>query len=70
MKLIIDADTCMGHGLCYYTAPDLLTDDEGGFGVVIGDGDVPPSQRAIAEQTESLCPERALHLIGDESTRD
>ncbi|MET0453977.1 MAG: ferredoxin [Mycobacterium sp.] len=65
MKLTIDDKTCMGHGLCYYTAPDLVEDDERGFGVVIGTGEVAQSQRSVAEQAESLCPERAVHLTGD-----
>jgi transposase InsO family protein len=25
MKLTIDTDMCMGHGLCYYKAPDLIS---------------------------------------------
>lgn len=65
MKLTIDAETCMGHGLCYYTAPELVTDDDRGFGIVTGDGHVPDSERAAAEQAESLCPERAVHLTAE-----
>lgn len=52
------------QGLCYYTAPKPVTDDRG-FGVVIGDGGVPDSERAVAEQAESLCPEQALHLLAE-----
>jgi ferredoxin len=62
MKIEIDAAKCAGHGLCYYTAPELITDDESGFATVIGEGAVPDSQLALAAQAESLCPERALYL--------
>ena len=65
MKLTIDRQTCMGHGLCYYTAPDLVTDDDRGFGQVVGDGYVADSQLDLAAQAESLCPERAVRLLDD-----
>src|ERR1700683_2368396 len=30
-ELRVDADRCTGHGRCYSTAPNLLSDDEEGF---------------------------------------
>jgi ferredoxin len=63
MILTIDPTACAGHGLCYYTAPELVTADENGYGVIVGDGTIPDSERAVAEQAVSLCPEQALHLL-------
>ena len=64
MKIRIDTDSCTGHGRCYTLAPDLFAaDDETGYGVVIGDGEVDADRAELVEQARRAvnnCPERAV----------
>jgi ferredoxin len=62
VKAVIDHDRCTGHGRCYVTAPELFTDDDYGYGQVIGDGDVQPAQRDAAEAAVNACPEQAVTI--------
>lgn len=63
MKVQIDADRCTGHARCVFTAPELFTDDERGYGQVIGDGTVRPELEQLARRTVQACPERAITLL-------
>jgi ferredoxin len=63
MKVSIDADRCQGHGRCYDLAPELFGEDEEGYGVVLGDGTVPPEQHALARLAALNCPESAVAMI-------
>jgi ferredoxin len=65
MKIAIDTRACAGHGVCYMHAPEVLTDDDQGYGQVIGDGAVPPLQADAARDAVANCPERAISLSGD-----
>ncbi|BBZ59268.1 ferredoxin [Mycolicibacterium monacense] len=60
MKVAIDSDKCMGHGMCYALAPDVYTDDEHGYGHVIGDGTVRDDQAEAARHAAANCPESAV----------
>ncbi len=62
MKITIDESRCTGHARCVVVAPSLFTDDERGYGVVIGDGDVPADQVAAARSAVNSCPEQAISL--------
>ena len=62
MKVVIDTVACSGHGRCYDLAPDLFTDDERGYGQVIGDGLVSDLHRDQADKAIRACPERAITL--------
>jgi ferredoxin len=60
-KLWIDYDRCSGQGRCFELAPDLITDDDEGFGQVLVpliDG----AQLDAATKAFNSCPERAVHL--------
>ena len=63
MKVHIDSERCQGHGRCYDLNPGLFTDDEEGYGQVIGDGVVPPDQEGQARLAAANCPERAIELL-------
>jgi ferredoxin len=62
VKVAIDSGRCTGHGRCYDGAPTLFTDDERGYGVVIGDGEVAPGDEDAARAVARACPERAVLL--------
>lgn len=62
VKVQIDPRSCQGHGRCYDLAPGLFGDDEEGYGTVLGDGAVPPSQEHVARIAALNCPEHAIEL--------
>lgn len=62
MKVSIDTDRCSGHGRCYVTAPEVFSDDDAGYGQVIGDGSVTDGQLASVQQAIGACPEQAITL--------
>jgi len=62
MNIWIDPERCSGHGRCYAVAPELFTDDERGYGRVIGDGAVDADQLAGARRAVLACPEGAVTL--------
>ncbi|MCG5219132.1 ferredoxin [Streptosporangium sp. KLBMP 9127] len=63
MKVKIDAERCQGHGRCYDLAPGLFSEDDEGYGQVIGDGVVQPGQEQMAKLALSNCPERAIESL-------
>ena len=66
MRVLIDHDRCQGHGRCYDLAPDLFGEDEDGYGVVLGDGRVPPGNGEDARLAEANCPEAAVELVQED----
>ena len=60
MKVSIDRASCMGHGLCYMTAPQVFRDDDDGYGHVLGDGEVTAEHADDARRAAANCPERAI----------
>ena len=59
-----DASKCTGHGRCYSTSPDLLSDDEEGYVTIRGSSmEITEDQVADAERAAAACPERALTLV-------
>lgn len=64
MKVSIDRDTCTGHGLCYLTAPGVFSDDDEGYGQVLGDGEVSVGDADDALRAAANCPERAVTASG------
>jgi ferredoxin len=66
VKVHLDPGLCQGHGRCYDLAPELFGDDEEGYGVVLGDGVVPPGKEQDARLAAANCPERAITVDGEE----
>ena len=60
MKVAIDPDKCMGHGMCYSMAPNVYADDDEGYGEVIGDGTVGIEAAEAARSGAANCPEAAI----------
>lgn len=63
MKVQIDSERCQGHGRCYDLAPQLFTEDEEGYGQVIGDGTVASDNEHQAQLAFSNCPENAVQIL-------
>jgi ferredoxin len=53
----------MGHGMCYALAPNVFTDDDEGYGHVIGNGEVPQEYVEQARNGAANCPEGAISLV-------
>ena len=62
MKIRIDPERCQGHGRCYDLASALFGDDDEGYGMVLGDGGVPPDLEREARLAVANCPEQAIEL--------
>ena len=63
MRAVIDTARCTGHGRCYDIAPELFSDDAGGFGQLVGDGKVAPRLLTLAQRAVTGCPEGAISLV-------
>jgi ferredoxin len=63
MKASIDRNVCQGHALCQMNAPTVFTDDEEGYGLLVGDGEVSAQHEDDARTGAAACPERAITLV-------
>jgi ferredoxin len=61
VKILVDPQTCTGHGRCYALAPDVFEpDDLGHCTVVLVE---PPVEREeAARRAVASCPEEALRI--------
>jgi ferredoxin len=62
MKLVIDHEACTGHGRCYALAPDLIEDDDDGYGQVRDNGEVTELMLPTGQAAVRACPEQAVHF--------
>jgi ferredoxin len=60
MRVRIEAERCQGHGRCYDLAPGIFGEDDEGYGLVLGAGQVAPAAEAQASTAALNCPERAV----------
>jgi ferredoxin len=60
VKALIDSAKCTGHGACADRCPSVFDIDDDGYGVVLGDGQVPAGDEGKAREAGSLCPENAI----------
>ena len=65
IRLVIDPERCVGNGRCYSLAPDLVTDDERGYGQVVGDGSLHDDRLEEARRLVLACPEQAITILED-----
>lgn len=68
MRVVVDADACVGHGRCYALAPEVFdADDQGHVVIVVGalDGDdvVPAAHADKVRAAAANCPEGALSIV-------
>lgn len=60
MKVRVDSERCVGHGMCYLAAPDIFQlSDEDGHAYVLTE-DVPADLDEAVLQAERGCPEQAI----------
>lgn len=66
MKVHVDPERCMGHGMCHAMAPEVYRiNEETGYNEM-GVFEVPSERRAIVERGVSVCPEMAISIIDEE----
>ncbi len=63
MRITVDPAACDGFGYCVEMLPELMSDDEWGFPVVV-EADVPAGLLDAARQAARTCPRRAVLLTG------
>lgn len=62
MRVVVDGDRCVGHGLCEATAPTVFEVGDGGY-VVIDDAAADACSEADLRTAVSNCPSAALSII-------
>jgi ferredoxin len=63
MRVVVDRDTCRGHGICEALVPEVFEVDADGKSTVVGDP-VPDSERAAVQEAIASCPSEALRALG------
>jgi len=61
MRLVIDYDLCVGHGMCVTAAPDLITFEQGDQPTLLVEV-IASDRERMAQMAVDSCPERALSL--------
>ena len=62
MRLHIDWTACDGRGVCTELLEEMLTEDDWGYPVILGGGDIPDTLRTAAKRAADRCPMLALRL--------
>ena len=67
MKIEVNWDTCVGHGVCEGAAPMVFElDDKGDLQVLIED-DIPEKLIPSVRRAAFACPEHALRMVKDDA---
>ena len=61
IRITIDDELCTGNGRCYALFPELFSDDERGYGVVLSD-ELDNEHLDSAERAVAACPEQAISV--------
>nr|Q83WF4.1 RecName: Full=Ferredoxin MycCII; AltName: Full=Mycinamicin biosynthesis protein CII [Micromonospora griseorubida]BAC57024.1 ferredxin [Micromonospora griseorubida] len=61
MRIVLDAERCVGAGQCEATAPELFTQGDDGLGLV-RDRPVTPELLGPAREAVDRCPVRAIRI--------
>ncbi|OBI08354.1 ferredoxin [Mycolicibacter nonchromogenicus] len=60
MKVTVNEDRCVGHGICESIAPDLFAVGDDGLSHVLVD-DIGEDRREAAAKAIAACPSQALN---------
>ena len=63
MRVAVDRSMCVGHAQCSAVCPSVFSNDEMGYAVVLGDGDVPAGDEEAAQLAVDSCPEQAISVV-------
>ena len=69
VRVRVDPDKCQGHSRCKALAPALFELDDYGNAKEAGNGVVPEDQIEAAYLARANCPEMAVEIIEEESSR-
>lgn len=65
MKVRVDRERCMGHGMCTALAPELFhVSEETGFNEM-GEVEIAPDQQTLARRGVGACPEQAITVLDE-----
>lgn len=67
MRVKVNWDTCVGHGVCEGAAPEVFEINDEGELVLLVETDVPEKLLPKVRKAAFACPEHALRLIKNES---
>jgi ferredoxin len=62
VKIVADADACIGAGQCALVAGEIFDQDDAGL-VTVLDDDPDEVQLTLARRAASLCPARAIRIL-------
>ena len=62
MQIIVDEDSCVGHGECEAMAPEVFRVGDDGIAQIL-DHDASPEIRALVERAALYCPADAIKVI-------
>lgn len=68
LRIQFDADHCAGHALCAGVGPDVFHLDDDGY-CIPPDAEVPPELVDQAYAGADACPERAITVVDDCSSK-
>lgn len=61
MRVIVDDDSCRGHGVCAALCPEVFSLTDDGYAQAL-DAAVPEAHQAAVTEAIAACPERAIHM--------
>lgn len=67
MKVHVDPQRCMGHGMCHALAGEVYQINEDTGYNEMGVFEVSPQHRVVVTRGISACPEQAISIISEES---
>lgn len=63
MKVRVEKEKCMGHGMCAIHAPGIFELDDLGFNQLDGEMEVGDAHGEAVVNAVKSCPERAIELV-------
>ncbi|BBZ24284.1 ferredoxin [Mycolicibacter hiberniae] len=60
MKVTVNPDRCVGHGICESLAPDVFA--VGDDGLAHAADDIPPGRHGAVAEAVAACPSQALNI--------
>ena len=64
MKVIVDADSCKGHGICTTLCAEVFTLNDYGYAEAV-DTEIPEDLTEAVQTAKDACPEWAITIIGE-----